>query len=130
MILIPRRNSKGTSLRLGKRLREQMTTSALVAIVGWGLGAWFLRVPSARAGAGQGPSSYVPPAGFVLDSTTAIRVAEAVLIPVYGIDQIARERPFAASQMNETWTVRGHLAAGRTGGVAVVEIARSSGCII
>jgi hypothetical protein len=46
---------------------------------------------------------------FVPDATTAVRVAEAVLIPVYEEKQIATERPFHATLKDDVWTVEGTL---------------------
>ena len=74
--------------------------------------------------------SYVPPAGFVPDSSTAVRIAEAVWIPIYGEEQIARERPFSATLRNGVWTVGGSLPKGQAGGVAVAEISKRTGRII
>ena len=53
--------------------------------------------------------SHTPKDGFVPDSTTAIKVAEAVLIPVYGKDKIESERPFKATLDHDVWTVDGTL---------------------
>src|SRR5258706_3587276 len=53
--------------------------------------------------------SYTPKDGFVPDSTTAVRVAEAVLFPVYGKEKIESERPFKATLENGVWTVDGTL---------------------
>ena len=50
---------------------------------------------------------YVPKDGFVPDATTAVKIAEAVLIPVYGEKRIESERPFNAVLENDTWTVDG-----------------------
>jgi hypothetical protein len=52
--------------------------------------------------------SYVPKEGFVPNEKTAIRIAEAVLGPIYGEDQIAKERPFAATLKGGVWTIEGH----------------------
>jgi hypothetical protein len=76
------------------------------------------------------PHSYVPPNGFVPDSITAIRVAEAVLIPVYGAEQIEREKPLSAKLQTGVWTIEGHLPPGMVGGVALVQIAKKDGCIL
>ena len=79
---------------------------------------------------GQG---YTPAAGFVPDADTAVKIAEAVLIPVYGEKQIASERPFSAKLEGDTWTVSGtlHCPDGKggttticVGGVAVVKISK------
>ena len=80
-----------------------------------------------------------PKQGFVPDSATAVRVAEAVLIPVYGEKKIHSERPFIASLENEVWTVRGtlHCSGGKggtsthcVGGTAEVQISKMDGHII
>ena|ERR1700674_507888 len=73
--------------------------------------------------------SYVPKEGFVPNEQTAIRIAEAVLSPIYGEDQIAKERPFAATLKAGVWTVEGHLSSGN-GGVALAAIARTDGRIL
>jgi hypothetical protein len=42
---------------------------------------------------GQG---FKPAGGFVPNADTAVKIAEAVLVPVYGKDRIESERPFTA----------------------------------
>lgn len=85
---------------------------------------------------GQG---YRPKEGFVPDSSTAIKVAEAVLIPVYGQKQIQSEEPFTATLKNGVWTVQGTLhcpdgEGGSTtlcdGGVAVIRISKADARIL
>jgi hypothetical protein len=60
------------------------------------------------AGAQQ-PShgSYVPPNGFVPDSTTAVNIAIAVWAPIYGANtcQVPPEQPVAATLDDGVWTV-------------------------
>ena len=86
-------------------------------------------------GQGQVP----PQQGYVPDSETAIKIAEAVLIPVYGKRTIASERPFTAKLKESVWRVSGTLhcpdgKGGTTtsckGGVAVVEISKVDGRIL
>lgn len=79
--------------------------------------------------------SFVPKDGFVPDKETAIRIAEAVWIPIYGEDQINNEKPFKATLRNGVWLVEGSLPEGPensivAGGVAVAEIAKKDGHII
>ena len=74
--------------------------------------------------------SYFPPAGFVPNEVTAIRIAKAVLTPVYGEDKIRSEEPFVATLKDGIWTVEGQLAPGLAGGVALVEISKVDGKII
>lgn len=72
----------------------------------------------------------IPAAGFVPDETTAIRIAEAVLIPIYGQEQVEAERPFSAKLAKDVWKVEGYLARGTLGGVAEVWIGKRDGKIL
>jgi NTF2 fold immunity protein of polymorphic toxin system component len=75
-----------------------------------------------------------PKEGFVPNQETAIRIAEAVLIPIYGKDRLESERPFTAELKENKWTVYGTLrcsdgksgstTVGCRGGVATVEISK------
>jgi|SRR5882672_10438397 len=76
---------------------------------------------------------------FVPDSATAVEIAEASLIPVYGRKQIESERPFTATLSKGVWTVGGtlHCSDGKggtttvcAGGVAHVEISQKGGRIL
>jgi hypothetical protein len=77
-----------------------------------------------------------PKAGFVPNAETAVKVGEAVLMPIYGEDQIVGERPFKATLHGDVWTVTGTLHCegppGTTcpGGTAVVKISKTSGQIL
>jgi hypothetical protein len=51
----------------------------------------------------------IPKQGYVPDSATALKVAEAVLIPVYGQAKIESQRPFTAKLKDDVWTVSGTL---------------------
>ena len=75
--------------------------------------------------------SYVPPKGYVPDSETAVEIAEAVLVPVYGKAMIDRERPFKASLRDGVWTVTGTMHCSRCdGGVATVKIVKLDGRVL
>jgi len=87
----------------------------------------------------QDNAGYVPRAGYVPDSKTAVKIAEAVLVPVYGEKQIESERPLTASLKNGVWTVAGTLRCpdgkgGVTtqcdGGVAIVRISKSNAQVL
>jgi len=74
-----------------------------------------------------------PKEGFVPNAETAVRVAEAVLFPVYGEKKILSERPFKAALEGDVWTVAGTLHCGApqcNGGTAEVKISRSTGEIL
>jgi NTF2 fold immunity protein len=89
---------------------------------------WVLVLVTLATGKDSRPArSYVP------DATTAVKIAEAVLIPVYGEKQIASERPFHATLKEEVWTVEGtlHCSDGKggtttmcLGGTAVVKLSK------
>lgn len=93
----------------------------------------FFTVSIAAYAQSSGDASVRPKDGFVPDAKTAEKIAEAVLIPVYGEEQIGRERPFKAVRHGDVWTVKGTLNCGApkcVGGAAVVEISKTSGAII
>lgn len=73
---------------------------------------------------------YVPKEGFVPDSRTAIAVAIAVLIPIYGEEEIQGKQPFTAALKNGKWTVIGSLPKNMVGGVPEVQLLKSSGKIL
>jgi len=79
----------------------------------------------------QSTQSYIPPNGFVPDAATATRIAEAVWIPIYGAEPIAKEKPFKATLKGDVWTVTGKdLPPGTVGGVAEAEISKRDGRIL
>lgn len=86
-------------------------------------------------------SQEAPKRDYVPNSETAVAIAEAVFIPVYGKKHIESERPFRASPEDNAWTAAGTLycAAGKpqtdkltscSGGVAVVKISKLDAHII
>ena len=74
--------------------------------------------------------NYVPENGFVPNEQTAVSIAEAVLMPIYGAEAIKKERPFKASLQNGVWTVVGTLPRGLLGGVATIEISKIDGHVL
>ena len=78
---------------------------------------------------------FKPKEGYVPDSTTAVKVAEAALIPVYGKRQIESEEPFNATLKDGVWIVRGTLPCPDPqtvckGGVAEVKISKDDARIL
>jgi len=57
-----------------------------------------------QSNAPRGPSR-----GYVPDATTAVKIGEAVLVPVFGEKRIAAERPFHATLEGDVWSVEGTL---------------------
>lgn len=82
--------------------------------------------------AAQQPSArgYIPPDGFVPDSITAVRIAQAVWFPIYGEQHILSEQPFVAKLSGGVWTVFGTLPKGAVGGTAVAKIAKRDGRVL
>ena len=78
--------------------------------------------------------TYKPKDGYVPNAETAIKIAEAVLIPVYGEKKVLSERPFKAALHDGVWTVEGTLPCptGKhcLGGTAVVKISKDTGQIL
>jgi hypothetical protein len=79
---------------------------------------------------GSDSQGYRPPDGYIPDAKTAIRVAEAVLSPIFGEEKTRKERPFLATLKDDIWTVTGHLDEGLFGGVAEIRIAKGDGAIL
>jgi hypothetical protein len=75
-----------------------------------------------------------PEAGFVPDQDTAVRIAEAVWIPIYGEKNILDQRPHRAILDGDVWKVTGtlHCASGSlcVGGSAYAEISRNDGRVL
>lgn len=74
--------------------------------------------------------TYKPSEGYVPNAETAVRIAEAVLEPVYGKEKIAGERPFKAVLSRGVWKVEGMLHGYSHGGTALVELSKSDGRIL
>jgi hypothetical protein len=51
--------------------------------------------------------NYVPKDGYIPNAKTAVRVATAVLEPIFGEDVVDRHIPFRAKLSNGNWTVEG-----------------------
>jgi hypothetical protein len=71
----------------------------------------------------------------VPDAATAVAIARAVLLPVYGQETVSREEPLTATLDGDFWLVRGtlHCPPDRVpcvGGTAVVQIDRRDGRIV
>jgi len=54
--------------------------------------------------------------GVVSDKETAIRIAEAILFPVYGENAIRGRRPYQVTLNDGKWTVDGTVPPGFVGG--------------
>jgi len=84
-------------------------------------------------GSGEMPvvsKGYVPKDGYVPDEITAMLIARAVLIKIYGQQKIDREQPFRAELKDGVWTVKGSLPEDTAGGVAIIKLSKSDGCVL
>lgn len=72
----------------------------------------------------------IPENGYVPDEETAIGIAVAVWIPIYGKKQIESKKPFKAVLKNDVWHIEGSLPMGWLGGVPEAEIDKKTGRII
>ena len=71
---------------------------------------------------------YTPKDGFVPNAATAIGIALVVLEPIYGADQIEKQKPFMADLRGGVWVVQGSIEH-RTG-TAEVNISKRTGAIL
>jgi len=87
-------------------------------------------VVSGLVSAGESAHPFVPKEGFVPDAATAIQIAVAVWVPIYGRENIERQKPYHAELRNGVWFVYGTLPTGTRGGTAEAEIAKSDGRVL
>ena len=81
-----------------------------------------------------GRKGYVPPQGFVPTAEVAQRIAEAVLFPIYGEENIKNERPYKVHLEEGVWTVEGTLREQpghiTVGGVFTINISKATGEVL
>jgi hypothetical protein len=81
-------------------------------------------------------NSYVPSEGIVPTKEVAIKIAEAVLVPIYGKEKIESEKPFNVELKDGVWCVTGSIPKPVKqngvvlGGVFIIEIAKNTGEVI
>jgi hypothetical protein len=96
--------------------------------------AFVLCIGNAYAEEQQMRISPVPVNGYVPDELTAVSIAGAVWIPVYGADKMKGEEPFHAELQDDVWTVKGTLQQKPgyivKGGTAHAKISKTDGRII
>lgn len=87
--------------------------------------------PPRNSRATSSPETWVPKSGFVPNRETAVRIAVAIWIPIFGERQIQSERPYNATLRSGVWTVTGSLPKDSgPGGVALVKISKRDGRIL
>jgi len=82
--------------------------------------------------AGQNiPELFDRPGGLVRDEQTAVRIAEAILFPIYGEKEIRSQRPYRTILRDGKWTIEGtYLPPGFTGGTFHIVILQRDGRVI
>lgn len=73
---------------------------------------------------------YSPSEGLVTTAEIAFKIAEPILVNIYGEDTIEGEKPFSINLENNIWMIEGSLEEGFKGGVAYMEIDKYTGEIL
>ena len=73
--------------------------------------------------------------GFIPTADIAVKIAECVLLEIYGKESIEKEKPFSVNLVNGIWVIEGHIPNGNDSaltfcGQSYVEIRKSNGEII
>jgi NTF2 fold immunity protein len=71
-----------------------------------------------------------PKDGYIPDSTTAVRVGEAVLTPIYGKQDVTAEEPFKADLRDGVWIVMGSTCNPTCGSRVEIHIDKRTGAIL
>ncbi len=66
--------------------------------------------------------SFVPKDGYVPDASTAIAIADAVTVPIYGRSTVDSEKPLRAELKEGRWLVIGTYQREKAGGGGTVEV--------
>jgi hypothetical protein len=73
--------------------------------------------------------NYRPDAGYVPDAKTAMNIAEAVWLPIYGA-AVLEKRPWRARLEKDVWIVEGSLPRAMPGSAPIVKISKLTGEIL
>jgi hypothetical protein len=110
---------------------------AAIVIVIVGIAVTWIRTESTNgAASGMLPHEHrprelsLPENGCIPDTSTAVKIAEAIWLPVYG-ERIYEKRPFKAELLGDSiWIVAGTLPKNSLGGVPYIELRRSNAEVI
>jgi len=73
--------------------------------------------------------NYRPEAGYVPDAETAMKIAEAVWLPIYG-PGVLEKKPWRARLVDDVWVVEGSLPRVMPGGVPTATISKRTGEVL
>jgi hypothetical protein len=90
--------------------------------------AWILLMLSMTA-SGQ-DVTYRPLSGYVPDKQTAIQIARAVLVPIYGSKLVKSESPLSAKLEDQIWVITGRPPKEDIGGYVTIKISKQTGEIL
>ncbi len=108
-----------------------MNNRKLILIIFTILLSSFIIQPSILKAEENKKHNYKPKEGYIPNEETAIKIAVAVWIPIYGKEKIEKEKPYKAVLKDGIWYVEGSLEEGFVkGGVAEAEISKDDGHII
>jgi hypothetical protein len=77
-----------------------------------------------------GTKPVVSSQGYVPDQATAVRIAIAILIPIYGDKIEEGEKPWRVGLKGDVWTVVGTYNGKGEGGEAIVQLSKSNGTVL
>lgn len=72
----------------------------------------------------------LPSRGVVPNEITAVKIAEAVFLPIYGEEVVSKYRSYEASLKDGIWTVFGTLKLNARGGTPTLTIQKSDGKVL
>ena len=77
-----------------------------------------------------GRKSPLPQQGIVPDEPVAVKIAEAIFPPIFGMAKTAACQPYHAELKDGVWTVYGTLKNGSRGGTPMMTIRKRDGRVI
>lgn len=102
-------------------MKKAMTTIMLVSLLSLVAGPPILQAEE------EAKHNYKPAEGYVPDKATAIAIAVAVWVPIYGKENIENKKPFKAILKDGIWYVSGSVPLGWKGGVPEAEVSKDDG---
>lgn len=79
---------------------------------------------------GSMAESKLPSKGIVPDEGTAVKVAEAIFLPVFGQEEVTEFLPYHAQLRDGVWTVYGTLKPNSRGGTPQLRIQKKDGKVL
>ena len=76
------------------------------------------------------PAPTLPSVGAVPDETTASKVGEAILTPVFGAEEVRSFSPYHAQLQGGIWTVFGTLKPGSRGGTPMIRLRKKDAKVL